>query len=172
MLIWRKLNVFTKEMKWVKKKVISIECIVNLDTYKFGLVEVFRYFSSFHRVNCTNCNQQHIVHLKGTLVHLQIRKDYISSHWWWNVILMAIPVRSQMQSRWCCTSRSLGLLLGSRTSHLKCHSIVSYIRSHLAFILYCKGKVRLVFPRIRQKKTDNGSNEFILWWWIIRMWSL
>ena len=152
MLIWRKLNVFTKEMKWVKKKVIGIEWIVYLDTYKFGLVEVFRYFSSFHRVNCTNCNQQHIVHLKGTLVHLQIRKDYFSSHWWWNVILMAIPVRSQMQSRWCCTSRSLGLLLGSRTSHLKCHSIVSYIRSHLSFILYCKGKVRLVFPHIRQKK--------------------
>ena len=122
-------------------------------TYKFGLVEVFRYFSSFHRVNCTNCNQQHIVHLKGTLDHLQIRKDYFSSHLWWNVILMAIPVKSQMQSRWCCTSRSLGLLLGSRTSHLKCHSIVSYIRSDLSFILYCKGKVRLVFPRIRQKKT-------------------
>ena len=32
-------------------------------TYKFGLVEVLRYFSCFDRVYCTDSDQQHVVHL-------------------------------------------------------------------------------------------------------------
>ena len=48
----------------------TFEVISGIFTYKFGLVEVLRYFSCFDRVDRTNSYQQHIVHL--------VKVD----HWW------------------------------------------------------------------------------------------
>ena len=105
----------------------------------------FRYFTSF-------C-QDKIYHYDEMLVV----DDYDCN----------TPVKWQMQSHWCYTSRSLDLLLGNRISHLKISGFyISHLKNYLSIVFLI---LKIIFKLYFSDNLSDSISHLEYYW---QIWTL
>ena len=94
----------------------------------------------------------------NSILYTWLKCQFKVDHWWmanaivW-MMIMIVPVKWQRQSHWCCTSKSLDLLLGNRISRLKSYRVRKATKRiyFLALILW-NYKITFIFGPLMSER--------------------